>query len=85
MIVETLCEKYNINKGEITDAYDGLDHTRMAMYRYSYFSSRSNHFDMLSAIKSKIQNSPIQCKWRHAKGQQDEHFAPLNIWASLNV
>ena len=32
----------------------------MDMDRYNAFSSRSNHFDMLSAINSNIQKSIIQ-------------------------
>ena len=85
MIVKSLCEKYKIKEGEIKSACDRLDAIRMVMNRYTSFSRRSNHFDMPSAIDSKIQNSPIQWKCRHVKGHQDEYFGPLDIWASLNV
>ena len=40
---------------------------------------------MLSETDSKIQNSPIQWKWRHAKSHQYKYFGPLDRWASLNV
>ena len=55
------------------------------MDRYTYFSSRSNHFDILSAIDSKIKKLLIQWKQRHAKVHQYGYFGPLHILASLNV
>ena len=85
MIIKTLCGKYNIEEGVITAACDGPNAIRMTMDRHTSFSSRTNHFDMISAINSKIQNSPIQCKWRHVKGHQDEYFFPLDRWDFLNV
>ena len=59
MIVNTLCGKYNIKKGKITAACDGLNTIRMDMDRYIYFYYKFNNFSMLSEINSKIQKSPI--------------------------
>eukprot|EP00957_Ditylum_brightwellii_P203766 15336111-Ditylum_brightwellii.AAC.1 len=32
-----------------------------------------------------INSSPITWHWRHVRGHQDNHFGPLDRWASLNV
>eukprot|EP00957_Ditylum_brightwellii_P068418 5194624-Ditylum_brightwellii.AAC.1 len=32
-----------------------------------------------------INSSPITWHWRHVRGHQDDHFGPLDRWASLNV
>ena len=85
MIVESQCDKYNIKEGEITAACNGINSIIIYMDRYTYFFSRSNNFDILSAIDSKIQSSPIKWKWRHVKGHQDKKFGLLEIWDSLNV
>ena len=83
MIVNTLCGKYNIKKGKITAACDGLNTIRMDMDRYIYFYYKFNNFSMLSEINSKIQKSPIQWNWRHVKGHQENYFGPLNRWATV--
>ena len=49
------------------------------------FSCLSNHFNIISGINHKLQESPIQWFWRHIKGHQDDHLGPLDRWASLNV
>ena len=40
MIFKSLCEKYNIKEGETISACDGIDAIRMAMDRYTSFSTR---------------------------------------------
>ena len=44
------------------------------------------HFDLLSATRAPLQASPIQWKFRHVKGHQDEDpEAVLDHWAFLNI
>ena len=85
MIIEKIWSKFNISEGEITTACDGLDAIIMAMDKATSFSSKSNYFDMLSAIDSKIERNPIQWNCRHFKGQQDKQIVPRDRWVCLNV
>ena len=85
IIVEIICKKHNVLDGVITVACDGLKYIRMEMDRETMFSSKSNNFDMLSAIKSKPEAYSIQYKWRHFKGNQDNDIRHLDIWATLNI
>ena len=56
MIIEKLCEKFAIIEGAVTVSCKGLESIRMAMDKDTSFSRKSNHFDMLSAIDSKIKS-----------------------------
>ena len=85
MIIEKICSKFNITEGEITAACDGMDAIIMAMEKYTSFSTKPNHFDVLSAIDAKLKRSQIQWNWRHVKGNQDDQVGTLYRWASLNV
>ena len=40
---------------------------------------------MLSEIDANIDLYPIQWNWIHVKGHQDNHFDPLDRYASLKV
>jgi hypothetical protein len=45
-----------------------------------------SQFDLLSAIRAAIKPSPIQWKFRHVKGHQDDiRDAILDRWALLNI
>eukprot|EP00957_Ditylum_brightwellii_P095766 7296721-Ditylum_brightwellii.AAC.1 len=62
------------------------------------FSCQSNQFDLILAIDSMIDKSPLVWKWCWVKGHQDEKkkggtwkgfvkkfIGPLDRWAMLNV
>ena len=49
------------------------------------FYCKANQFDVITVIDSKLEASPIQCKWRHIKDHQDDHIGTLDRWATLNV
>ena len=57
----------------------------MEMDKDMYLSSKSNHFEMLSVIDAKLEQSPIQWSWLHVKGHKDYQVGPLDQWATLNV
>jgi hypothetical protein len=43
-------------------------------------------YDMVSAIRAMLANSPLTWKWRHVKGHQDDDpFAVLDKWATRYV
>eukprot|EP00957_Ditylum_brightwellii_P132810 10126892-Ditylum_brightwellii.AAC.1 len=59
IIVSNLCKQYNIQKGLITVACDGLEVIRKAMADDTTFSCQSNQFDLILAIDSMIDESPL--------------------------
>eukprot|EP00957_Ditylum_brightwellii_P166169 12650631-Ditylum_brightwellii.AAC.1 len=59
IIVLNLCEQYNIQKGSITVACDGLDTICKAMADDTTFSCQSNQFNLISAIDSMFNESPL--------------------------
>ena len=67
-IIGKICSKFNIIEAEITAACDGMDAIIMAMDKYTYFSIKSENFDMLSAIDAKLEQYNIQWNWRYFKG-----------------
>ena len=85
MIIEKICYKFNIAYGEITTACDGMDAIRMETYKDTSFSSKTKHFYILSAVDAMLEQSPIQWKYCHVKGNQDYQVDPLDRWESLNV
>ena len=40
---------------------------------------------MMSEIYSNIERSMIEYNWHHVMKNQEDHFGPLDRWASLNV
>eukprot|EP00957_Ditylum_brightwellii_P148696 11321127-Ditylum_brightwellii.AAC.1 len=64
IVVLHLCKQYNIQKGLITVACDGLEAIRKAMTDDTTFSSQSNQFGLISTIESMIGESPLVWKWR---------------------
>eukprot|EP00957_Ditylum_brightwellii_P198713 15145900-Ditylum_brightwellii.AAC.1 len=70
--------------GSITIACHGLEAIRKAMSAETSFSALSSQYDIVSAIDSELNNSPLTWKWRHVKGHQDDLIGPLDRWASLN-
>eukprot|EP00957_Ditylum_brightwellii_P042622 3227618-Ditylum_brightwellii.AAC.2 len=84
-ITQQLCRLHNITEGSITIACDGLEALRKAMSTETSCSPLSSQFDIISAIDTAINGSPLIWKWCHVKAYQDDHVAPLDRWATLNV
>jgi hypothetical protein len=81
-----LCAHHHIKTGAITVACDGLSAIRKALDEDSTFSCRSAQFDLLAAIESVLLRLPIQVRWRHVDGHQDDgRVGPLDRWEQLNV
>eukprot|EP00957_Ditylum_brightwellii_P030655 2322980-Ditylum_brightwellii.AAC.1 len=83
---------------ELSVACDGLEVIRKAMADDTTFFCQSNQFDLISAIDSMIDKSPLVWKWRWVKGHRDEKkkgdkwkgcvkkfIGPLDRWTMLNV
>eukprot|EP00957_Ditylum_brightwellii_P003520 266625-Ditylum_brightwellii.AAC.1 len=75
-IIQQLCKLYNITEGGIAIACDGLEALRKAMSTETSFSPLSSQFDIISAIYTAINCSPLTWKWRHVKGHRMTMLAP---------
>ena len=48
--------------------------------------AKAPQFDLLAATGRVFRKCPVTVKFRHVKGHQDDNFyADLNEWASLNI
>lgn len=84
-VVKHICCLHRIKSGGITPAYNGLEAIIKAMDPNTYYSCRSNQFDLISAIDNKLLNSLLTWRWSHVKGHQDDRIRPLDRWATLNI
>ena len=57
----------------------------MSIDQETTFYCKSNHFDILSEVDYKIEESPIQWKWHHIKVHQDYHIGTVDRRATLNI
>ncbi len=83
-----LCEFFNIQQGSIElgcDRQSALD--KAFNYVSLFFRIEDANHDLLQAIHLLWACSPIQWKFRHVRGHQDDHMAisELDGWATLNV
>ena len=60
MIIKKICSKFNITEGETTAACGDMDAIIMEMEKYTSFSIKPNHFEILSVIDAKLKQSTIQ-------------------------
>ena len=85
-ITGVLCTLYDISDGSITIACDGESALDVSFdWTQRHISSKTPHFDLISAIRSMTKSSPLQWKYRHVAGHQDDFAGPLDRWAQLNV
>ena len=81
-----LCAFHNITGGGITVACDGesaLDY--VFDWEKKWLKSSTPHSDLIAASRQLIEDSPVQWKFRHVYGHQDDFVGPLDRWATLNV
>lgn len=88
LLVNTICRLHNIMEGKVCCACDGAQALAQAFAETRYFTvktSKSN-YDILSAIHTLLQASPIQWEHKHIKGhQEDDGNMVLDRWALLNI
>ncbi len=87
VIVEKLCQYYNISSGQIELACDGLSALNKAFLYVALISVDEPSYDLLATIRQKWLFSKIQWRIRHVKGHQDEDLPleELDRWGRLNV
>ena len=84
--VEVLCRVFNITDGSITVACDGESALDYAFdWDNRWLRAGTAHLDLISAIRKKVRDSPIQWKFRHVRGHQDDYAQQLDRWELLNV
>ena len=83
--VEGICKENYINRGSVTMVCDSLGEIQKSMAKETSLGSKSNNFNIILAIGSKMTSIPIYWYWRHGKGRQYDHYIPLYRWASLSV
>lgn len=84
-MITAICNYYGIEAGAAEIACDGKDALEQALRPENRITSTSQHFDMLTSIRSLLQECPIQMKDRHVRGHQDDHNIELDRWELLNV
>ena len=81
-----LCELHDIHSGCITVACDGesaLDY--VFDWDKKWLTASTPHLDLIAASRTLLRASPVQWKFHHVYGHQDDFVGPLDRWATLNV
>ncbi len=87
IMVKKICEFFDIQQGAIELGCDGQSALDKAFNYVSIIRLDDANHDLLQAIRTLWASSPIQWKFRHVKGHQDDHksASELDRWATLNV
>jgi hypothetical protein len=75
IMVNRLCEFYDIKEGEIELACDGLSALDKCFSHVSVLHVDDPNYDLIGAIKHQWIFSPVFWKVRHVAGHQDDHRA----------
>jgi hypothetical protein len=87
LYITDICKTHNILNGHITIGCDGLGAISACSEFYEVVSSNRKHFDLLRAIATAIDKSPLTWNFKHVKAHQDETkaFHDLSFLEKLNV
>eukprot|EP00978_Attheya_sp_CCMP212_P031782 scaffold121357_cov60-Attheya_sp.AAC.2 len=87
-VLEDLCIQYTITDGHVTIGCDGQEALWQALGSLSSISPSASDFDLVAAIRRKIQALPIRTSMKWIKGHQDSlpgEAVTRLIWARLNI
>jgi hypothetical protein len=86
-VLEDLCSHYNITLGHVIIGCDGQEALWQVLGSASPISPSASDFDLVAAIRTKIQALPISTSMKWIKGHQDSSTEEekLNLWARLNI
>jgi hypothetical protein len=86
-VLEDLCAQYKLSHGHVTIGCDGKEALWQALGSNSPISPSASDFDIIAAIRRKIQRLPITTAMQWIKGHQDSASgsAHLDLWAKLNI
>lgn len=82
LLINIICQHYEISEGLVTMACDGLTPLRACFNVLAKLNPNNMQFDITEATRNLVRLSPITWETRHVPGHQ-ENF-PLDRWASLN-
>jgi hypothetical protein len=87
MSVNSLCQLHGIQHGSILAKCDGEGTINILNNRHAIIKNNRKHYDMIQALTSAIERSPIQWSFEHLRGHQDQYisYSQLDRWAQLNV
>jgi len=85
MMIHNICKYYNIPKGTIWIACDGLGPLTQCFTKYQNPSPSTAHFDLIMSIQNMINKTPIDWHWHHVLGHQDKTTGKLDWWAERNI
>jgi len=77
--IHNICNYYNISKGMIQIACDGLGPLTQCFAKYQNPSPSTAHFDLIMSIQNMIDKTPIDWHWHHVLGHQDETSSKLDL------
>ena len=86
-MVNTICKAHGFPQGEIECGCDGEGAIINKVFsEQEDANTDGSQFDLLSTTRAAIKSSPIQWKFRHVKGHQDNiRDAILDRWVLLNI
>jgi hypothetical protein len=89
LLIEAIVSFFNLSNSActLTIACDSLFALLNSFDTSCPITVDKNHFDLLWAIRSKLEDSRITWHFRHVKGHQDDtgYLDNLDIWVQLNV
>ena len=85
--VTKLCKFFEIQQGAIELGCDGQSALDKAFNHVALIRIEDANHDLLQAIRYLWASSPLQWKFRHVRGHQDDHAdaRDLDRWAKLNI
>jgi hypothetical protein len=85
-LVNALCNVHDITQGSIECGCDGARALNKVLNPDSEAKTDGSQFNLLSATRAALKASPIQWKYRHIQGHQDDLInVELDRWALLNI
>jgi hypothetical protein len=86
ILIDIVCQFFQITSGQVTIGCDNLEAGRHGIYFDSPPSPSDDHFDIISAIFDIKKRLPVSLIYRHVEGHQRERYPgrPLDSWALLN-
>jgi hypothetical protein len=87
-MVHIICEQFKITSGAIEVGCDCESTLRHVFGKGPSFEAgiKDPDYNLWSAIRKMLANSPITWKWRHVEGHQDDNgIEDLDRWATLNI
>jgi len=86
-MVNHVCKYYSIRTGNIAFGCDGLSALQQCFNPSWRISPNTPHYNLISATRSALKQSPIKWHWHHILGHQDQvkNQQELSTFEVLNI